>query len=320
MEQKSLAILLAVYDPRIDWLTELLDSLNTQTYPDLHLYVRDDASPHCSMEALEQLLRERVTNFPWTLRRNEQNLGSNGTFAALVEDADEKLIAFCDQDDIWLPDKLKNSVHLLETSPLRPTLVCTDVSVMDGEGNEIAPDMEHHRKRHTFIRGEGLAKHFFFRNFVMGCTVVMERERALGYLPFPTGIVHDHYLAFRAAADGAIDYLAEPQMRYRVYGGNQTGVMTGVTTKEDYRRERIDVFAKRVETFAAFVPELPELAEIRAWSEARVQNFERKKGSRRRLKSLKQLNKSTTLFELIALRLPRPLFRLAVRAVQRRMI
>lgn len=320
MEQKSLAILLAVYEPREDWLVELLDSLNAQTYRNLRLYVRDDASPNTDPARVEALLRAHITAFEWEFCRNEKNLGSNGTFEALLRDAKEHYVAFCDQDDVWLPQKIENTVALLENSPLAPTLVCANVRVINGEGEEISPDMEHHRRRHVFLRGEGLSSTFFFRNYVIGCTLVAERARLLSYAPFPKGIVHDHYLAFRASLDGAIDYLAEPQMLYRVYGGNQTGVMTGVNSKQDYYRERIAVFANRMEVFSRFASETEDLARVRAWCDARVKNYKREKGGFRSLWRMRHCNKSASLFELVALRLPAPLFRFAVRLVQRRVI
>ena len=320
MENKSLAILLAVYEPREDWLIELLDSLNAQTYPNLKLYVREDHSPAYPLPRLRALLQERVTAFPWELMQNERNLGSNKTFEALVRDASEEYVAFCDQDDVWLPDKIKNGVELLENSPLSPTLVCSELRVIDGEGNVISPDMTHHRHRHVFLRGEGLAPTLFTRNFVVGCTVILSRARTMSYLPFPDEAVHDHYIAFRAALDGALDYLPEPQILYRVYGGNQTGVMTGVKTKADYVRERIEVYAARVEIFARYAPNLEELAVMRAFARARRDHFYRKKGSVRALWRLRRCNPTTTLFELLALRLPAPLFRLAVKLIQKRVL
>ena len=316
MQKKSVAILLATYQPREDWLIQLLDSLNSQTYPHLKLYVRDDASPTYPMDRLEELLRTHVTAFPYVLLRNPQNQGSNGTFAALVEDCAEDYIAFCDQDDVWEPKKVENTLELLLESPLRPTLACANVRVIDGEGEHIAPTMEAHRRRHVYLRGEGLAPTLIYRNFVMGCTVIMERTRALSYLPFPDDVVHDHYLAFRAAADGAIDYLAEPQMQYRVYGGNQTGVMTGVNTKEDYFVRRILVFEKRVQAFSKEV-DLPQLAQAAAWTQARVANFHRQKGSFSALYRLRAVNPTTTCFELFALRAPNFLFRFALRLIKK---
>lgn len=316
MENQTLAILLAIYDPREDWLIELLQSLNAQTYPHLKLYVRDDASPNYPLERLEELLREHVTAFPFVLHRNERNLGSNETFAALVRDCEEPLIAFCDQDDVWLPRKLEKTVELFLGSPLHPVLVCTNVSVIDGEGNPIAPRMEEHRRRHTFLRGEGLAPTLINRNFVMGCTMVLERRTALACLPFPKEAVHDHYLAFRAATMGAIDFLEEPQLRYRVYGGNQTGVMTGVRTKQDYYDRRIGVFDGRVQCFCR-VASFAELDEAAAWCEARKRNFHREKGGFRALFSRRSFNPVTSWFELIGLRLPAPLFRFAIRLIQK---
>ena len=316
MEKRKIAILLAVYEPREDWLIELLESLNQQTYPSLSLYVRDDASPTYPTERLRQVLAEHITNFPYTLNCNEQNCGSNETFSRLVTDCNEPYIAFCDQDDVWNPDKLENTVRLFEKSELHPTAVCANVSIIDGEGNPIAESIDKHRRRHVFLRGNDIAPCLIYRNFVMGCTMLMERERALSYLPFPKEVVHDHYLAFRAAADGALDFLAAPQMRYRIYGGNQTGVMTGVRSKEDYRRRRIDVFEARVRCFSKSVT-LDELDAALAWTQARIDCFEHKKGGWRALWRLRKTNTVTSLFELTVLRLPTPLFRLAIRLVQK---
>lgn len=320
MEPKSLAILLAVYEPNEAWLAELLQSLNQQTYPNLRLYVRHDASPTYTAERLRQALEQNVTAFPWVLKENPRNMGSNKTFEALLLDAEEHYVAFCDQDDVWLPEKLKNGVTLLENSPLKPTLVCSEMKVINGEGVEIAPNMAHHRRRHVMLRGEGLAGALFTRNFVTGCTLIAERERLLSYLPFPDEIVHDHYIAFRAALDGALDYLPDPQLLYRVYGGNQTGVLTGVTNKQDYYDRRIAVFERRLNTFAAYAPDLPELTRLTDWCKARKLNFERKKGGFSALWRLRRCNLPTTLFELVALRLPTPLYRMAVKAVQKRIV
>ena len=43
-DKPRIAILMAVYEPQMDWLREQLKSLERQTYPNLHLYIRDDGS------------------------------------------------------------------------------------------------------------------------------------------------------------------------------------------------------------------------------------------------------------------------------------
>lgn len=316
VQSPTVAILLATYNPPVHWLGELLDSLNAQSYPNLCLYVRDDASTSISMRELDEILRKHITAFPYKLLQNEQNLGSNGTFEALVRDCNEPYIAFCDQDDVWNPDKIENTLSLLQSSPLHPVTVCTNVSVIDGDGNPIADRMEHHRKRHVFLRGEGLAPELIHRNFALGCTMIMERERLLSYLPFPKEIVHDHYITFCAACDGAIDYLDEPQMRYRVYGGNQTVVMAGVRTKEDYLARRILTFDQRIKHMSR-VASLPALKEASEWSRARLMNFHREKGGFRALWKTRHTDPKTSLLELLILRLPTPLFRFVISLIQK---
>lgn len=314
--KKSLAILLATYNPRINWLIELLQSLNQQSYPNLHLYVRDDASSTISLCELRALLSQYITCFPFDLSRNAQNIGSTQTFAALLLDCKEHYVSFCDQDDVWDIGKTAALVARLESAPLHPLLVCSNVRVIDANGKIISPTIEQHRRRHRFAAGHGLAPSLIYRNFAIGCTVAMERARAVSYLPFPDALLHDHYLAFRAAVDGALDYIAEPQLSYRVYGGNQTGVMRQVDRKQDYKIHRIDRFLRRVRALGKRV-ELPALDEAEAWGKARQDHFNRIRGSTKRLWRLRRLNLSVSLFELVALRLPSPLFRLSIALIRR---
>lgn len=317
MEKPRIAILLAVYEPNEAWLIELLQSLNAQTYPRLRLYVRDDASPTYPLSRLQALLEEHITAFPFLLRQNEVNAGSNATFGALVEDVvDEPLIAFCDQDDVWLPEKLEKTAALLSTSPLAPQLVCTNAAVINGEGELIADRMEQHRRRHVFLRGEGLAPTLIHRNFLLGCTMLLPRELALAALPFPRAVVHDHYLAFFASLRGAIDFVDEPLIRYRVYGKNQTSVMAGVATKEDYFNRRIEVFRQRIDAFCALA-DLPELSLARDWAEARRCSFQKQSGSFRALWRLRRVDPKTSWMELLVLRAPKPVFRFVIRLIQK---
>ena len=53
MPPSAIAVLLAVYEPREDWLARLLDSLNAQSLLPACLYVCDDASPHFQRERLD---------------------------------------------------------------------------------------------------------------------------------------------------------------------------------------------------------------------------------------------------------------------------
>ena len=63
-------------------------------------------------------------------------MGSNGTFELLTRDAEGELFAYCDQDDVWLPEKLTVLQAAMERE--RAVLAYSDVSAVDDEGKLLA--------------------------------------------------------------------------------------------------------------------------------------------------------------------------------------
>lgn len=309
-DKPLISIVMAVYHPRMDWLIEQLDSLNAQTYPNLELIVCDDG-PDKPVE--ERIFQEHVTAFPWMLVRNERNMGSNKTFERLTTLANGAYIAYCDQDDVWMPRKLELLEALLAQTGA--DLICSDVIPIDAQGMDLADSITAVRPRHLFREGTGLAPHLIYRNFVIGCTMLIRRETARAALPFVRTMVHDHYLAFFCALQGTIAVCPGHLVRYRIHGGNQTGVLTRIETPQEYRERHLVPFCARIDDLQARFS-LPELDGAARWAEARQKNAARQKGGMRELWKLRHVNRTTTLFELIALRLPRLLFRWLLRQIQ----
>jgi glycosyltransferase involved in cell wall biosynthesis len=112
MVTQRVEILLATYKPNPSFLAIQLESLNRQSYPNLFLRVRDDSADDITYAAIETALTSTITAFPFELSRNSENIGSNSTFELLTRDANGDWIAYCDQDDDWLPEKISNLVRL----------------------------------------------------------------------------------------------------------------------------------------------------------------------------------------------------------------
>ena len=210
-----ISILMAVYEPRMDWLKEQLDSLNSQTYPNLRLYICDDCSPTVPFDEISKMVSECITAFPYTIERNDVNLGSNGTFERLTMEAEGKYFAYCDQDDIWLPEKLAVLQNAIEKSGA--LLVCSDMYIIDGDGNRVAESITKVRRHHVFRSGTGLAPDMLISDFVTGCTMMIRSEVAKAAIPFCPDMVHDHFLALCAAAEGEILSLPDNQMRCQLH-------------------------------------------------------------------------------------------------------
>ena len=313
-----IAILMAVYDPRMDWLREQLLSLNAQTYPNLMLYVRDDCSPTVPYGDIQQCVRECITNFPYMMTRNERNLGSNLTFQQLTQEAEGAYFAYCDQDDIWLPEKL--TVLEEEISKSGALLVCSDMYVIDGEGKQVADHINAVRHQ-KFQSGTGLAKDLLFRNFVTGCTMLVKSRLAKEAVPFCPYLVHDQYIALCAARYGKILSLQVPLIRYRIHGGNQTGILAGVTDKKSYYQIRIIGTIQRMEWLNDHISGTDDMTAGKLqdglkWAKARKQHWNHQ-GRLFTICRLYRFGPLTTLFEIVAPYLPNWAFQWIIRIRKR---
>lgn len=313
-DKPLISILMAVYEPRMDWLREQLESLNAQTYPNLTLCIRDDCSPTVPFEDIRMLVEECITEFPFIISRNETNLGSNQTFEGLTKESEGSLFAYCDQDDVWMPDKLETLQREMERTGA--LLVCSDVLVIDGNGQVLANSITKLRKRHVFHSGGGLAAGLLYRNFVIGCTMLVRAGTAREALPFLSNMVHDHYLALYCACQGEIQSVWKPLVRYRIHGGNQTAVLSGVKTKKDYFTVRIQTFYRRMAEVRKRFPFL-EMGNALEWAGARIAYYQKRPGAGRWLWRLRKQNLTTTLFELIMLRMPECVFFLALNVIKK---
>ncbi len=215
-DKPRIAILMAVYEPNLQWLREQLISLNEQNYPNLHLYIREDCSPTVAFADIERCVQDCITAFPYEIKRNAENLGSNGTFELLTQEAEGEYFAYCDQDDAWLPEKLEFLQREIETQ--KALLVCSDMLIIDGTGKKVADSITKVRRHHVFHSGENLAANLVFSNFVTGCTMLIKAETAKAAMPFCPYMVHDHYLALFAAERGKIVSLPERLIKYRIHG------------------------------------------------------------------------------------------------------
>ena len=306
-----ISILMAVYEPRLDWLKEQLMSLNAQTYPNLRLYVRDDCSPTVPFETVRALVGQCITSFPHTIERNERNLGSTKTFERLTTEAEGDYFAYCDQDDVWPPEKLSVSEEQIGSAGL----ICGDVIPIDANGSRLADSITKLRPRIVFKEGAGLGGSLIYRNFVIGCTMLIRSDIAKAAVPFAQSMVHDHYLAWFCAQENEIAVAKQPLLYYRLHEGNQTGVLTNVVTKQDYLHFHLGEFLSRVSDLSER-SDGEELHQAAAWAQARCDNATKKRGAVRRLWAMRRVDTTTTLFEIVGLRLPEPLFRWAIRMIR----
>lgn len=317
MQKKSVTIAMAIYKPNIQWLEEQLISLNNQTYDNLKLLIWNDFPEDNSN--LENIVSKLITKFPFKLIQSKKNFGSNGAFANLTRLVNTDYIAYCDQDDIWLPEKIEILVKEIQNN--NADLICSDMYVIDSNSNIIANQIKVVRPRYVFYEQEEGFIGALVHNWVTGCTSLIKTDIAKRALPFPEEFVHDAWLAMYVSAYGKIKNLKIPLIKYRIHGTNQTTVLIGINTKKDYFEKRILGFEKKVNIAKKVFIELNYQRKLNKLSNfiAKRNNYYNNPNFKSfyELLKLRYIHRPTVFFELCLPFMPEFIFRFLVKQIRK---
>ena len=128
----TVAVLLSTFNGAA-YLDALLDSLAAQSHADWILYWRDDGSTDGTVAKLTAWEAGRTVR----VMQPSGNLGVTRSFMTLLRAAaDHSFIAFADQDDVWLPQKLAWAITGLDGIG-GPALYCARQILVDQTLNRI---------------------------------------------------------------------------------------------------------------------------------------------------------------------------------------
>lgn len=203
------------------YVEDQLKSVLKQDYPISSIKVFDDASTDDTVNKLEKVSKKNLIE----IHKNFENIGLVRNFKNGIKSAlNGGYIALCDQDDIWLPNKIRISIKKMietECDQSVPTLVYSDLSVIN-EANQITA------KSFWDVTGRGNYKHcletVIYGNVVNGCTTLMNQALADHAKDIPDGVSgnHDAWLALIAFTFGNVGVIKEPTVLYRQHQRNLT--------------------------------------------------------------------------------------------------
>lgn len=215
----KVAVLLSTYNGA-QFLVEQLESLLAQTHRDWIIYASDDGSSDSTLAILrtyqERLGKERF----FVLSGPRQGFAKN--FMSLVKSplVTADYVAFCDQDDVWLPNKLERSLEFVKVVPAEvPALYCSRTHLIDEGGSSIGFSP-------LFSKPPSFANALV--QSIAGANTMLLNRAAVELLRRTDDraviISHDWwaYILVSGCA-GRVFYDAEPSILYRQHGSNLIG-------------------------------------------------------------------------------------------------
>lgn len=224
-----IAICMGTYEPDPEMFRRQVESIRAQTDTDWVCVVSDD---HSSDERHAEMRSAIGSDARFLVSRAESRAGFYRNFerALGLAPAEAGLVAFCDQDDVWHPDKLA----VLRRSMGEAMLVYSDLRLVDDLGRVLRETLWRGRRNNSTNLVSML-----IANTVTGAAALFRREVVERALPFPDspGIeFHDHWIALTALACGDLAYVERPLYDYVQHRGAVVGTVAAPLQQAPPRR------------------------------------------------------------------------------------
>jgi glycosyltransferase involved in cell wall biosynthesis len=230
----QIVILLPIYNYNRDWLREQLESIADQTHSSFDCVVSNDGNLD-SVQIAE--LQSVLPDDRFKLIAQNRHLGLYTHIANLVQThtPDYKYFVLCDQDDVWVRERLEKQVEHIEGS---------GASVVSSNAEIVNDNLDGIKRRTNFawfgIKKQNL-KYGLVLNQLTGASGIYRQKDFIKSLPFPRIVnekvcIHDHWLYLCAIAAGGIEFSEECLWKYRQHKSNMIGAAALVGSSRRYIR------------------------------------------------------------------------------------
>lgn len=213
-------ILLSTYNGE-KYIREQIESILSQTYSNFELIIRDDGSTDNTVKIIETFKKD----YKKIILHKGNNLGVVKSFLELLKISpccEEELIAFCDQDDIWKKDKLKNIAESMSrVFDHNSTLYCSRQEYVDPDLCTLGLSK---------VPSEVGFKNAMVENIAVGCTVAIGKNIREYLLQADPGhmLMHDWWAYLVASSFGEVVFDERAEILYRQHAGSVTAFEPGL--------------------------------------------------------------------------------------------
>ncbi|WP_419308078.1 glycosyltransferase family 2 protein [Chromohalobacter israelensis] len=205
-------------------LGEQIDSIIAQSYQNWELLVSDDGSSDATLKILKEYAKKdsriKIVN-------ETRQGGVVDNFAKALEFVSSDYIMFCDQDDVWLGNKIEALMQVMnrkeaELDKSTPILIFSDRTVVDENKELISESAFAYQKVSPEYNLD--QRFLFWRSTVFGCSTIFNKALYDAAMPMPSYVpMHDHWFALNATQHGCVVIYQKTTMMYRVHMNNVVG-------------------------------------------------------------------------------------------------
>ena len=198
------------------YIPSAIESVLNQTYTDFELIIIDDASKDKSTEIIK-VYEEKDSRIKAIF--HDGNRGIARTVNECIEKAEGKFIALFSSDDVWVKDKLKKQLEILEKN--ENLVVWSEGLVIDAQGK---PTGETFTKKHDALKRKkdgDIFEELLKGNYICGQSVIFKKEN-IKNIKYEEKLkyLNDYKFMVDLAKRYEFYFILEPLAMYRIHGKN----------------------------------------------------------------------------------------------------
>ena len=214
---------------RAEFLRDAIASVLKQTFQDFEVIVVDDASSDNTRDVVGSFHDERIRYM-----RHENNKGGSAARNTGILNSKCEYLAFLDDDDEWLPEKLDRQMELLLTSDPNVGVVYTGYLDVDAASGQVIGQQ-------IPARRGNLSQHLWTENCVGSASSVLLKKDCLnrvGLFDESLPCSQDYDLWIRTAKEYLFECVQLPLFKYSVHENK-------ISTDTDARYRGLEIFQKK---------------------------------------------------------------------------
>ncbi len=229
-----ISVALAAYKGE-KYIYEQIKSILPQLAKDDEIVVSDDRPGGIT----EKIVRKMMEKDERIVYLEGPGKGVVANFVNAIRHCKGDKIFLCDQDDVWLPDKVKLVMKEFYNG--------ADLVLH----NAYVTDMKLKITDHSFFELRGSRKgiaHNIVKNSYMGCCMAFDRKMLRRIMPIPRNVpMHDQWIGLVCEVFGKVTFIDQPLIYHRMHGDNVTGISkTSFSQKMQWRRSIVSRLYRRI--------------------------------------------------------------------------
>jgi glycosyltransferase involved in cell wall biosynthesis len=243
------------------FISEAIESVLRQDFEDLELIIVDDASTDASRQIIERYAQQDARI---RIIFHEQNFGITKVVNDGIDAATGKFIAQIDSDDVWVKDKLRKQLAVLERN--ENLVVWSEGELIDQHGRPLGKTFSELVQSTSKTKSGALFQTLLAGNYVFGSTLMYKRANLDG-LRYDERLLYnnDYKFLLELARKYEFYYIAEPLAKYRIHGKN-TLVGSGAEATKRRRKAYAEEIWIRQEALREYQGAIPDIAKAEIYA------------------------------------------------------